>query len=93
MSVLSFDRVTYQYPGENHNIVDGLSFQVQAGSLHCILGVSGCGKSTLGRVLIHLLESSGGSMTFSGADITSVKGRELFALRRQMQMIFQDPYS
>ena len=73
MSVLSFDRVTYQYPGENHNIVDGLSFQVQAGSLHCILGVSGCGKSTIFRMVNGLLQPKAGDIRVNGMPVGGQK--------------------
>ena len=47
MSILRFDNVSYQYPGEDFDIIDGLSFSVEPGSFHCIVGVSGCGKSSL----------------------------------------------
>lgn len=47
MSILRFDNVSYQYPGEDFDIIDGLSFSVEPGSFHCIVGVSGCGKSTI----------------------------------------------
>ncbi len=55
MSVLTFDKVSYQYPGEDFDIIDGLSFEVQPGSFHCILGISGCGKSTIFRMTNGLL--------------------------------------
>lgn len=58
-----------------------------------IAGESGCGKSTLGRLLLRLEEPSAGSIAFHDVDITQKKGMELFHLRRQMQMIFQDPYT
>lgn len=47
MSILRFDNVSYQYPGEDFDIIDDLSFSVEPGSFHCIVGVSGCGKSTI----------------------------------------------
>ncbi|MBQ6385186.1 MAG: ATP-binding cassette domain-containing protein [Lachnospiraceae bacterium] len=73
--------------------VDGISFTLQRGKTLGIVGESGCGKSTLGRVVLHLLESTSGQLLFEGQDITHVRGRELKMLRRDMQMIFQDPLS
>lgn len=61
MSALSFDRVSYQYPGEDFDIIDELSFEVQPGSFHCILGVSGCGKSTIFRMTNGLLPPKKGN--------------------------------
>ncbi len=73
--------------------VDGISFSLQRGKTLGIVGESGCGKSTLGRVVLHLLESTSGQLLFEGQDITHVRGRALKMLRRDMQMIFQDPLS
>lgn len=72
--------------------VDDVSFSVNAGETLGVVGESGCGKSTMGRVLVHLLESTGGKIYFGGKDITHVSRSELSALRKQMQMIFQDPF-
>lgn len=73
--------------------VDGVNFKIDAGKTLGVVGESGCGKSTLGRLTLHLLESSGGQIIFEGKDITHVKNTELKQLRKNMQMIFQDPYS
>lgn len=73
--------------------VDGLSFSIGRGKTLGVVGESGCGKSTLGRTIIGLLESTSGQIVFDGRDITNVSGRELMTLRKQMQMIFQDPFS
>ena len=78
--------------GELH-AVDNLSFTIRRGETLGVVGESGCGKSTLGRVLLHLLEPTGGQMLYNGKDITKVSRKELSALRKEMQMIFQDPYS
>lgn len=73
--------------------VDGISFAIEEGHTLGIVGESGCGKSTLGRVLLHLLEPTAGSIFFQGKNISSLSGKELKAVRKDMQMIFQDPYS
>lgn len=73
--------------------VDDISLQIRRGETLGIVGESGCGKSTLGRVMIHLLESTGGKIFFEGKDITHVNKRELHEINENMQIIFQDPYS
>ncbi len=73
--------------------VDDVSFSIEKGKTMGIVGESGCGKSTLGRTIIHLLDSTDGSIYFEGEDITNVNSRKLRQLREDMQIIFQDPYS
>jgi oligopeptide/dipeptide ABC transporter ATP-binding protein len=73
--------------------VDGVSFDVQRGETLGIVGETGCGKSTTARLIMRLLDSTGGEVRFDGQDITRLKGARLKAIRRDMQMIFQDPYS
>lgn len=73
--------------------VDDVSFSIEKGKTLGVVGESGCGKSTLGRTIIHLLESTDGEILFDGEDVTHLKGRQLKALRRKMQIIFQDPFS
>jgi peptide/nickel transport system ATP-binding protein/oligopeptide transport system ATP-binding protein len=73
--------------------VDGISFDIERGETLGIVGETGCGKSTTARLVMRLLEPTQGEIRFDGEDITHVKGGRLKAMRREMQMIFQDPYS
>ena len=73
MSQLEFDRVSYQYPGEDFDIIDGLSFSVEPGSFHCIIGVSGCGKSTIFRMTNGLLQPKSGVIRVGGKPIGEQK--------------------
>ena len=73
--------------------VDGVSFKIERGETLGLVGESGCGKSTIGRTILRLYHPTDGSIHFDGKDITHVHGKELTAVRKQMQMIFQDPYA
>lgn len=83
----------FDTPGGTLHAVDDVSFAIEKGKTLGIVGESGCGKSTLGRTIIHLLESTAGSIYLNGEDVTRVKGRQLKELRQKMQIIFQDPFS
>lgn len=73
--------------------VDDVSLKIEKGKTMGVVGESGCGKSTLGRTIIHLLESTDGTILLDGRDITHVSKKELHEINERMQIVFQDPYS
>ncbi|OII70678.1 MULTISPECIES: ABC transporter ATP-binding protein [unclassified Streptomyces] len=98
--LLSVKDLTVAFPGRGRRgraapvrAVDGVSFTLGAGETLGLVGESGCGKSTTGRVVVRLLEPTGGTVTYGGRDIGRLSQRELKPLRRDLQMVFQDPHS
>jgi ABC-type oligopeptide transport system ATPase subunit len=73
--------------------VDGISFALGRGDTLALVGESGCGKTTTARAVLRLIEPTGGSVRFEGEELTSVSPERLRALRRDMQIVFQDPYA
>ncbi|MEV5507666.1 ABC transporter ATP-binding protein [Streptomyces orinoci] len=73
--------------------VDGIGFDLAEGETLGLVGESGCGKSTTGRLIVRLLEPTGGTVSYEGRDISHLRQRELKPLRRRLQMVFQDPHS
>ena len=79
--------------GKTVKAVDDISFQIYKGETLGVVGESGCGKSTTGRLVLHLLEPTEGTVTFDGQDLSQLKKREMRTMRKRMQIIFQDPYA
>ncbi len=73
--------------------VDNVSFTIREGETVGLVGESGCGKTTVGRTMLRLIEPTSGSVIFNGVEVFKLRGRELKEMRRNMQIIFQDPYA
>jgi oligopeptide/dipeptide ABC transporter ATP-binding protein len=101
-TIIEVEHLTKRFPvasgvfargrGEVHAVED-VSLSVRRGETLGIVGESGCGKSTTARLMLKLLESTSGRIVFNGQDITHLSNRQMRPIRREMQMIFQDPYS
>lgn len=83
----------FDTPGGTLHAVDDISFSIKEGDTLGVVGESGCGKSTLGRTILHLQEPTDGKIFYKGEDITNPSRKKLSRLRREMQIIFQDPFS
>lgn len=101
--VLKVDNLKKYFPTGKKNVmgkhtqtlkaVDGVSFEIRKGEIFGLVGESGCGKSTLGRCITRIIDPTSGSILFNGEDITNSDSARLKTLRRQMQMVFQNPHS
>jgi peptide/nickel transport system ATP-binding protein len=85
--------IVFKHEVASVKALDGVSLTVRRGETLGIVGESGCGKSTLARVIMRLLEPTSGSVRFDGRDITQLSQRDMRAFRRELMMIFQDPYA
>ncbi len=102
-AVLTVDNLKMYFPVKSSGVirrtighvqaVDGISFEVPKGGSLGLVGESGCGKSTTGRLITRLYKPTGGSMMFDGQDLAKLSSKEMKPLRRDVQMIFQDPYT
>ncbi|SIT36964.1 oligopeptide transporter subunit; ATP-binding component of ABC superfamily [Paraburkholderia piptadeniae] len=99
--IIEASALTKRFGGERHmfartptvHAVNDVSFAVNTGETFAIVGESGCGKSTLGRLLLRLIDATRGRVIYQGEDITHWQGAKLRRLRREMQIIFQDPFA
>ena len=95
MALIEVKKLSKFFPTEAGMLhaVDEVDFQIEEGKTLGVVGESGCGKSTLGRVVLRMLDPTGGEIWFDGREITGLGRREIHKMRTQMQMIFQDPFS
>lgn len=83
----------FDTPRGKLHAVDDVSFTIERGKTLGIVGESGCGKSTTGRAILRLVEPTAGEVNFDGVSVTDLRTREMRAMRKEMQLIFQDPFS
>lgn len=83
----------FDTPAGKLHAVDGIDISIDRGSTLGVVGESGCGKSTLGRLVLRLIPATEGQVTFNGIDLLTLSDRDMHKMRRELQMIFQDPYS
>ena len=79
--------------GAGHRVVDGVSFDIRRGETLGLVGESGSGKSTVARMLLRLIEPSAGDVRYCGQDLLALRGGQMRAMRRRMQIVFQDPFA
>lgn len=100
--LLKVDKLVKHFPVRKHifgrqtavvHAVDGVSFELHAGDTMALVGESGCGKSTVGRLVLRLLEATSGQVWFDGEELMRLPPERMRSKRRELQMIFQDPYS
>jgi len=83
----------FNTPKGSLHAVDGVSFTIERGKVLGVVGESGCGKSTTGRAILRLIEPTSGEVYFEGKDVTKMSKKEMCNMRKDMQLIFQDPYA
>src|ERR1700682_898187 len=95
-ALLRAENVVKHFPagiGSTVHAVDGVSFEIREGETLGLVGESGCGKSTLARLVTQLIPVTSGKIFFGDVELTKLRGEKLRQQRRQMQMIFQDPFA